>query len=234
MAKKTFWEMFNKVVRKVWLTNTFNDWLDETESIKEDINDIQKEVLSISKSYLTKAWVLISWWTVATQNNYTIPTTVDKITTVKITSNSINYYPKKVSITEFHTFDNTNTDSDIPVIWTIDKTELYIYPTPVTSSLPIELNSNEFATDLETSPSVTTDQTTALEIKESFSNVIYYYALNEAYERLEDFASADRQLVKYEKIMKKYVDDVSNPTNDITIWWKGRIINPNYNPILTN
>ena len=25
MAKKTFWDMFNKVVRQVWLTNTFND-----------------------------------------------------------------------------------------------------------------------------------------------------------------------------------------------------------------
>ena len=234
MANKTFWDMFNKVVRKVWLTNTFNDGTDETHSIKEDINDIQKEVLSISKSYLTKAWITVAWWTVADQNNYTIPTTVDKVTSVKITSWGINYYPTEVSLDVFHSFDNITTSSDIPAIWTVDKTELYIYPTPTSNSLPIELNANQYATDLETDPAVTTDQTTALEIKEWYENVIYYYALMEAFERLEDFASSDRQLEKHEKLMKKYVDEVRNPTNNIVVWWgRTRPVNPNNNPILT-
>jgi len=235
MAKRTFWDMFNKVVRQAWLTNTFDDDIEETESIKEDINDIQKQVLTISKSYLTKAGVAISWWTVATQANYTIPATVDKITTVKVTDWDVVYYPDEISITEFHALDNVNASSSVPIYWTIDKTELYIYPTPDTSSLPIELNANEFATDLETDPGVTTDQATDLQIKEWFENVIYYYALNEAYNRLEDFASADRYQVKFEKLEKRYINEVRNSTNNIVIWWVKRdYVNPNYYSTLTN
>ena len=234
MAKRTFWDMFNKVVRQVWLTNTFNDGLAETESIKEDINQIQKQVLSISKTYLKKAWISIVWGTVADQANYTIPTTVDKITNIQITSWWREYFPQKISITDFHKLANTNSSSDIPVFYTIDKSELYIYPTPVSNSLPIELNAWQIATDLETSPSVTTDQTTDLQIKEWYENVIYYYSLSEAYNRLEDFASWDRYDVKFEKINKDYKNEVRNPTNSVVIKkWNTRFIDPNYYNTLT-
>jgi len=220
MAKKTFWDMFAKIVRQTWLSNTFNDSAEETESIKEDINDIQTQVLTISKTYLKKAGILISWWTVATQANYVIPDNVDKISTIKITSWWVDYYPNELSIIEFQRLSNQNANSDIPVYWTIDKTELFIYPTPETDSNPIELNANEYATALVTDPAVTTDQTTELEIKKGFENVIYYYALNEAYNRLEDFASADRYLIKFEKLDASYKKEVRNTTNNIVVWWK--------------
>lgn len=235
MAKRTFWDMFNKVVRQVWLTNSFNDWEEETESIKEDINNIQKQVLSLSKTYLKKAWILISWGTVTDQANYAIPVSIDKITNLQITVATILYFPQKISITEFHRLANTNSSSDIPVFWTIDKSEIQIYPTPVTSSNPIELNAWQIATDLETSPSVTTDQTTDLQIKEWYENVIYYYTLWEAFNRLEDFASADRYERKFEKINKDYKNEVRNPTNSVIVKrWNTRFIDPNHYNILTN
>lgn len=235
MAAKTFWNMFKKVVRQVWLTNTFNDDTEETENIKEDINDIQKEVLSLSKSYLTKEWVLISWWTVASQNNYDIPATVDKVTSVKITSWGVNYYPKEVSNSVFHAYDNVTAESDTPSIWTLDKTQLYIYPTPSSNSLPIELNANEYATSLVTDPWVTTDQNTALAIKEGYENVIYYYALSEAFHRLQDFSSADRYVAKFEKLQKKYENEVRSATNSVVVWGvRRRPLNPNKYPTLTN
>lgn len=234
MAKRTFWDMFAKVVRQTGLSNTFNDSTEETESIKEDINDIQKQVLSISKTYLQKAWIAIAWWTVAAQNNYTIPTTVDKVSFVQITSWWVEYFPTEISVSEFNTFANTSSSSDIPSYWTIDKTKLYIYPTPTSSSLPITLNANQFATDLVTDPAVTTDQTTDLEIKEWYENVIYYYALNEAYNRLEDFASADRYLNKFEKLEDTYKKEVRSATNSIIVWsGRRRPTNPNDNPTLT-
>jgi len=235
MAKKTYWEVFEDIVDQVWLTNTFNDWLTETKRIKRDVNQIQKQVLSLSKTYLKKAWILISGWTVADQANYTITSTVDKITSIKITSSSVDYFPKEISISEFHRLANTNASSDIPVFFTIDKAELFIYPTPVSNSLPIELNAWQIAADLDTDPSASTDTATALEIKEWYENVIYYYWLNEAYNRQEDFASADRYDVKFKELFKKYKDEVSNPTNNIVVWWKSpRVINPNYYSTLTN
>ncbi len=217
MAKKTYWEMFNKIVRKVGLTNTFNDWTDETESIKEDINDIQKQVLSMSKTYLKKSGVLVSWGTVAGQAEYDIPTTVDKVSFVKVTVDSNDYFPEQITIPDFNELVNINQSSDIPEYWVIDKTKLVLYPTPVTNSLPIELNANIFATDLETDPSVSTDESTQLEIKEGYENVIYYYCLNEAYERQEDTTLWDRQLNKYEKLMKEYKDEVKNSTNSVVV-----------------
>lgn len=217
MAKKTYWAMYRKIVLKVGLTNTFNDWKDETESIKEDINDIQKQVLSISKTYLKKEWVLIVWGTVATQKEYDIPTTVDKITLIQVTVDSNEYFPTELWIQEFNSLSNTNVSSDIPLYWTLDKTKLVLYPTPVTSSLPIELNANVYATDLVTDPSVTTDENTALEIKEGFENVIYYYCLNEAYERQEDTSMWDRQLNKFTTLMKTYRDEVRNSTNSVVV-----------------
>jgi len=235
MAKKTFWDMFAKVVRQVWLTNTFNDGEEETESIKEDINDIQKQVLSLSKTYLKKAWILIGWGTVATQANYAIPATVDKVTNLQITVDTILYYPQKVSITDFHRLANTNSNSDIPVFWTIDKSEIYIYPTPVSNSNPIELNAWQIATDLETDPSVTTDQTTDLQIKEWYENTIYYYVLAEAFNRLEDFASADRYERKFDVMERKYKNEVRNPSNSVVISkWNTQFVNPNYYNTLTN
>jgi hypothetical protein len=234
MANKTYGEMFEDVVDQVWLTNTFTDWLTETKRIKRDINQIQKQVLSISKSYLTKAGVLISWWTVAAQNNYDVPDAIDKITSVKITSGGINYYPKEISNDEFHKYDNISTSSDTPVFWTIDKTQLFIYPTPTSNSLPIELNANEFATDLNTDPSASTDIATALEIKEWYENVIYYYTLSEAFNRLEDFASGDRYLNKFEKIEKTYKNEVRNSTNNIVVSSSTRwAVNPNLYPTIT-
>ena len=233
MAKKTFWDVFAKVARQVWLTNTFNDSTDETESIKEDINDIQKQVLSISKTYLKKAWILVSGWTVADQANYTIPTTIDKITNLQITSATVLYYPKLISITQFHNLANTGSSSDIPSFYTIDKNEIYIYPTPATNSNPIEVNAWEIATDLVTDPAVTTDQTTDLQIKEWYENVIYYYALNEAFSRLEDFASADRYDIKFEKLDKKYRNEVRNSTNSVVIKSGATgLTNPNYDNII--
>lgn len=236
MAKKTFWEMFVDVVDEVWLTNTFDDSTTETRRIKRDINQVQKRVLSISKTYLKKAWILISWWTVADQANYTIPVTVDKITNIMITSSNINYYPDQISITEFHKLDNTfNSSSDIPRYWTIDKNELFIFPTPITNSLPIELNAGQIATDLNTDPSVTTDQATALEIKEWYEDTIFYYALERAFFRLEDFASSDRSKIDFKDMMKDYKKEVSNPGNSVVIWWRDtRRVNRDYYSILTN
>ena len=233
MASKTFWKMFNKVVRQCGLSNTFNDWTEETENIKEDINDIQKQVLTISKSYLKKSWVNISWWTVAWQASYAIPATVDKITAVKITSWWVDYYPSEISIFDLHKLSNTNETSDIPVYFSIDKAKLYIYPTPTSNSLPIEINGNIYATDLNTSPSVTTDQNTILEIKEWYENVIYFYALMEAYSRLEDYTSADRYQAKQKEIERKFIEEVRNPTNSIIVWGKKDFIDPNYYNRLT-
>jgi len=235
MAKRTFWDMFSKVVRQVWLTNTFDDGLEETESIKEDINDIQKQVLSMSKTFLKKAWILISWWTVADQANYAIPATVDKITNLQITVSTVLYYPTLISITEFHRLANTWASSDIPIFYTIDKSEIYLYPTPATNSNPIEVNAWQIATDLVTDPAVTTDQTTDLQIKEWYENTIYYYALSEAFNRLEDFASWDRYNIKYEKMFKNYKSEVRNPTDSIVVKaWSTGFINPNYYSTLTN
>jgi len=236
MAKKTFWDMFNKVVRQVWLTNTFNDSKEETESIKEDINDIQKQVLSMSKTYLKKAWILISGGTVADQSSYTIPVTVDKITNLQITSATILYFPELLSISQFHRLANTNASSDTPLFWTVDKNKIFIYPTPSTSSNPIEVNAWQIATDLVTDPAVTTDQTTDLQIKEWYENTIYYYVLAEAFNRLEDFASADRYERKFETMNKWYKNEVRNSTNSIVIKsWTTDYTDPNYtNIILTN
>ena len=100
---------------------------------------------------------------------------------------------------------------------TIDKTKLVLYPTPETSSNPIELNANIFATELETDPSSNTDLWTLLEIKTWFENVIYYYALREAFRRLEDFSSADRYEREHDKLMIKYKDEVKNTTNSIVV-----------------
>ena len=72
MTKTTFGKMFDKVRRNAWLSNSFNDSTEETESIKEDINQIQKQVLSISKTYLKKVWIAIVWGTVADQKEYTV------------------------------------------------------------------------------------------------------------------------------------------------------------------
>lgn len=235
MAKKTYWEMFVDVVDQVWLTNTFDDWTTETRRIKRDINQIQKQVLSLSKTYLKKAWITISGWTVADQANYTIPVTVDKITNIQITSSSILYFPEHISISQFHRLANTNSSSDIPIFFTIDKNELFIYPTPVSNSLPIELNAWQIATDLDTDPSATTDQTTDLQIKEWYENVIYYYVLTEAFSRLEDFASWDRYDKKFDKIDLKYRNEVKNSTNSVVLkkWWT-RFVDPNYYNTLTN
>lgn len=235
MANKTFWKLFNKIVRQCSLTNTFDDGNEETESIKEDINDIQKEVLTMSKTYLKKDGVPIAWWTVAWTKAYAIPDTVDKISYVKVTVDSNDYFPIKIGLPELHNLSNTNQTSDIPVYYAVDKTELVLYPTPATSSNAIDLNSNVYATDLETDPSVTTDENTQLEIKEWFENVIYFYALVEAYSRLEDFSNADRYQVKYEKLFKRYQDDVKNTTNSVVIKrWAWRAVNPNYYSTLTN
>ena len=217
MANKTYWAMFNKIVRKVGLINTFADWLEETESIKEDINDIQKQVLSISKTYLKKAWVLIPWGTVATQKEYDIPATVDKISLIKVTVSSREYFPTEIGIQEFNTLSNTEQVSDIPLYWTLDKNKLVLFPTPETSALPIELNANVFATDLVTDSGSSSDENTELEIKEWFENVIYYYCLNEAYERQEDTTLWDRQLNKFTTLMKTYRDEVRNSTNSVVV-----------------
>lgn len=235
MANKTFGELFNKVVRQCWLSNTFSDGTEETESIKEDINDKQKEVLTISKTYLKKSWVLISWWTVANQEDYDIPSTVDKVSFVQVTVDSNEYFPEKLSIPEYNKLANSNQTSDIPLFYVIDKTKLRLYPTPQSASNPIELNSNVYATDLETDPSSATDENTDLEIKEWFENVIYYYALTEAFSRLEDFASADRYERKHEKLFIRYKDEVRNTTNNIVIKRGHRkVIDPNYYSTLTN
>lgn len=234
MAKKTFWWMFNKVVRKVWLTNTFSDWAEETESIKEDINDIQKQVLSMSKTYLKKAGVLIVWGTVASQREYDIPDNVDKITLVQVTVDTRDYFPRKLSIQDFNRLANTEQISDTPIYYTIDKTKLNLYPTPATSSNVIELNANIYATDLDTDPNSSIDETTELEIKEWFENVIYYYALNEAYERQEDVSLWDRQEAKYTNILKDYKNEVRNSTNSVVVkhnW--NNTVNPNRNFTLT-
>jgi hypothetical protein len=235
MANKTFWKLFNKIVRQCWLSNTFDDGTEETESIKEDINDIQKEVLTLSKTYLTKSWVLISWGTVADQKWYDIPDTVDKVSLIKVTVDSNDYFPERIGIPEFNWLSNTNQVSDIPIFYTIDKKQVVLYPTPQTSSNPIELNSNIYATDLDTDPSSSTDENTPLEIKEWFENVIYYYALNEAFSRLEDFASADRYERKHDKLFIQYKKEVSNTTNSVVVKHdSNRRVNPNYNPTLTN
>jgi hypothetical protein len=234
MALKTYWEMFEDIVDQVWLTNTFNDWETETRRIKRDINDIQKEALSISKTYLKKAWVLIPWGTVADQKEYTIPTNVDKITLVQVTVDSRDYFPAELWIQDFNRLANTEQTSDIPVYFTVDKTKLVLYPNPLSNGNAIELNANAFATDLNTDPSVTTDQGTTLEIKEGYKNVIYYYVLSEAFSRLEDFASADRYERKQDKIMVKYKDEVRNPTNSVVV--KHGIqdtVDPNRHSVLT-
>ena len=234
MAKKTFWEMFEDVVDQVWLTNTFWDWLTETRRIKRDTNDIQKEILSLSKSYLNKAGILISWWTVAWQANYVIPDSVDKISLVKVTVDTEQYFPERVSIQKYNTFVNTESTSDIPSFFTVDKNEVYLYPVPETDSNPIELNANQKGTDLETDPASSTDSTTALEIKEWYENVIYYYLLSMAYMRLEDVWLADRFEWKHEKLLKRYKEEVWNPTNSIVVWWwRAGIQNPNNFTTLT-
>ena len=230
---KTYLDMFDKIVKHVWLSNTFSDWDEETWLIKEDINDILQEVLTISKSYLKKAWISIPWWTVWWQRNYTIPDTVDKITTVKITTWWEDYYPKEITIGDFHKLDE-DADSDIPVFFTIDKGELYIYPTPSTSSLPIEVNANQYATQLNTKANSSTDNTTELDIKQWYENIIYYYWLSEAYLRLEEVWLADRYDIKHEKLMKKYRQEVNNPTNNPVVkYWESGIINPNNYPLIT-
>ena len=234
MANKTYWDMFEDVVDQVWLSNTFDDWLTETKRIKRDINQKQKEVLSVSKTYLKKAWINIVWWTVATQKEYTIPTTVDKVSTVMVTVDSRDYYPEEISFQDFNRLANTESTSDIPVFFTIDKAKLVLFPTPETSSLPIELNANQYATDLNTDPALTTDQATALEIKEWYENVIYYYALTEALARLEDFAASDRYERKQEKLELKYIKEVKNPTNSVVVKsWTKSFQDPNHYNILT-
>jgi len=233
MAKKTFWKMFDKVIRQVGLTDSFNSVTDEAVSIKEDINDIQKEVLSLSKTYLKKAWILISGWTVADQADYTITSTVDKITNIQITSWWVLYFPKRISITEFHKLANINSTSDIPSFYTIDKNKLFIYPTPESNSLPIELNAGQIATDLDTS-TWSADETTDLQIKEWYENVIYYYVLTEAYYRQEDVSMWDRYERKFEKLQKKYENEVRNTTNSVVVskWWIS-IVDPNNYTTLT-
>lgn len=235
MAKKTYWEMFVDVVDQVWLTTAFSNWTTETRRIKRDINDIQKQVLSISKSFLLKSWELIVWGTVASQAEYTIPTTVDKLSTVKVTVSSRDYFPIEISYQQFQRLANTESVSDIPVYYTIDKTKLVLFPTPETSSLPIELNANIYATDLNTDPSASTDQNTDLQIKEAYQNVIFYYSLYQAFRRLEDFASADRYQADYKEMLQDYKDEVRNPTNNIVVKsGLQNFSNPNNFPILTN
>ena len=231
----TYWQLFTKIVNQIWLSNTFSDGSEETASIKNDIRDIQNEVLTFSKPYNTKSWVLISWWSVAWQNNYDIPATVDKISFIKITSWGIEYFPEEISINEFQTLlNNSSSTSDIPVFFTIDKNQVYIYPTPASNSLPIELNSNEYATDLNIDESSTTDQNTSLAIKIGYINVYYYYCLSQAYMRLEDVWLADRYELKFEKLLKKYQEDVDNPTNNPVVKsWRSMFINPNNYPTIT-
>lgn len=235
MASKTYWDMFVDIVDQVWFTNTFNDWENETRRIKRDINQIQKEVLSISKTYLKKAWIVISWWTVADQANYPIPTWVDKVSVIKITVWDTDYYPEEISIWEYHRLTrNTDNTSDISSYFTIDKDEIFIYPTPASSSNTIEVNASQYATDLSTDPGATTDQNTNLEIKEWYENVIYYYALHMAYMRLEDVWLADRYEIKHEKLLDKYKWEVSNPTNSILVSsWYRRPSNPNDYTVFT-
>jgi len=235
MAKKTYWEMFEDVVDQLWLTNTFNDDTTETRRIKRDINWIQKRVLSMSKSYLKKDWVSISWGTVADQKAYDIPETVDKISLVKITVDDREYFPKELWIQDFNKFSNTEITSDIPVFYTIDKAQLVLYPTPETDSLPIELNANAYATDLDTDPWETTDKTTDLEIKEWYEDTIYYYALTEWFYRLEDFTSWDRYNKRFEEMFQSYKTEVKNPTNSVVVKGStGYVENPNYYNTLTN
>jgi len=227
--------MFNKILRQTWNTNSFTDGTDETGSMKEDINDIQKQALSMSKTYLKKAWITIVWWTVAWQKAYNVPDTVDKITNVQVTVDSREYYPTEISFLQMQTLANTEQTSDIPVYFAIDKTQLVLYPTPESNSLPIEINANQLATDLEIDPSSSTDQNTALEIKEWYENVIYYYCLVEAFTRLEDFASADRYERKYNTMWKDYKNEVRKSTNNIVVKkWISDTINPNYYSVLTN
>jgi len=215
---KTFGQLFSKVSRQTGQPYlTFSDGKGETHSIKEDISDIQKEVLTISGTYLTKSWVAIVGGTVASQKSYDIPATVDKITSVRVTVDSNEYFPNLIGIPEFNSYANTNQVSDIPIFYVVDKGQVVLFPTPETSSNAIELNANIYATDLVIDPSVTTDSTTELEIKEGFENVIYYYALMEAFTRLEDFASADRYSVKFEKLFKGYEKKVHNTTNSVVV-----------------
>ena len=98
-----------------------------------------------------------------------------------VTVDSRDYFPAQLGYQDFQRLANTEQTSDIPVYFTIDKTKLVLYPTPLSNSNAIELNANQIATDLVTDPSVTTDTGTALEIKEWYESVIYYYALSEAF-----------------------------------------------------
>ena len=76
---KTLKQIYDQVVRKCNLTNTFADTTDKTAEIIEDINDTQKEVLKLTKGYLREAETTVTWWTVAEQFEYTIPSSLDKI-----------------------------------------------------------------------------------------------------------------------------------------------------------
>lgn len=229
MATQTYWDMFTDVVDQVWLSNTFDDWTKETRRIKRDINRMLKQAVSIWGSYLKKDGVLISSWTVADQNNYNIPATIDKVSLIKITSWWVDYFPIEISINEFNTLINdTSSTSDVPVFFTIDKNQIYIYPTPASNSNPIEVNGSVYITDLNTDPSLTTDQNTVLDIKEGFENVIYYYALYMAYMRLEDSVLAGEFKLEHEKVMREYKNKVKNTTNNPVVkTWRTNFVNPN-------
>ena len=52
--------------------------------------------------------------------------------------------------------------------------------------------------------------------------------------RLEDVWLADRYELKFEKLIKKYQEDVDNPTNNPVVKsWRSMFINPNNYPTIT-
>lgn len=228
MAKITFWEMFKRIVGQIGLTNVFNDWKIETWLIKRDINQYLKEALSLSKSYQKKINQNIIWWSVASQNNYSIPDNIDKISYLRIKVWDVYYYPSEISIWDFNNVSNNIQTSDYIQYFCINNNEILFYPTFVSNSNEITINWTEKMVDMETDSSSSDNEDTELDIKEWYENVIFYRALEYAYLRINELSLADRFWLKADRLFERFKNEVSAWTNSILIKnWSSKPLNPN-------
>lgn len=229
MASKTFWKVFDKIKNLAWYSAlTFSDSDAQTLLIKELVNDKIKNTSTIVKWYIYNTDYTDT--TVANQQEYSMPSWLDKINYIAIQVSWVDYFPKKIWLTEFNKIRNTSTEttSDVPVYYVIETNQIKIYPTPASSWNTITINWNPIASNLNTSAG-STDQNTSIAIKEWYEELIEYAVLADLFRQREDLNQASSYESKYQEKLSQYKNEMRKKTSWIITKFSHRdnFVNPN-------
>jgi len=234
MASKTFWQVFTKTARLWGYSDlSFSGTDDMTLLIKDLINSSIIEVNTFNEWYLLETTATAP--TVADQNDYTLPTWIDKLQFVEVAVWWVSYFPEEIwqkAWNDLHT--SSDISSDIPTFFIVDEWKMKLYPTPVTAWNTITFHYIPLSTELDIT-SWTWDENTSIQIKEWFENLAVFKSLEEIYLQREEVTMWREYRWKYTKLLDRYRGKTERwTTSVVTKRWLWRwAVNPNLYPTLT-